>query len=301
MNAEVPRTSDSDGLDPKGMPTTSSWISKPGRSRPTPPKSQPHTQPISSTPTPPPEELGHHEAPPGNSIYFSGDPEESVQDSVQLEGPSISEPPTRANSPEQPAAPSENRDVGPELPPPVQEERIVVELTEGWWWKILLGWLVLIISVTAILARIHEEQGRKKSRQPLQEAHIIQATRNFTGTDLSKGTETGWHYLKSPTRTRSGSPSTSLSITPTNTRTQWPSSPLTSSPTPSCVASMTPSGSEFWHIECSVRSVLGNCDLSCWQYISWPVVSWHYGEQNCMDTVSHCLVTGTSAAAEVVE
>jgi hypothetical protein len=44
----------------------------------------------------------------------------------------------------------------------------MVEIGEGWWWKILLGWLVLIVSVTAILARVQEAQ--KQSRQSLQEA-----------------------------------------------------------------------------------------------------------------------------------
>jgi dUTP pyrophosphatase len=61
-----------------------------------------------------------------------------------------------------------------------QQERIVVEFGEGWWWKILLGWLVLIISVTAILARVQEAQNQKQSRQPLQEAMTFQDSRNFT-------------------------------------------------------------------------------------------------------------------------
>jgi hypothetical protein len=106
----------------------------------------------------------------------------------------------------------------------------VVELTEGWWWKILLGWLVLIVSVTAILARVQEAQKQKQSRQPLRNELLVQEALKPTKAFELTGTKMKYPVLESIRATRSQSPTSSLSSTPTETRTISPTVSIVKTP-----------------------------------------------------------------------
>jgi hypothetical protein len=294
MKTEVPKTSPLEGWESK--PTTSSWISFPGKSRATPPRSQPHTQPISSTPTPPPEEFSHYEAPAGDAIYLSRDSDEAIP-SIRLDLTPDSKRPPEPDPQEIPPAPEETHEeayeLGPALPIPLpQEERIVVELGQELWLKILLGWLILIISVTAILARVQEAQKQQtQSRQPLQEELQFQETKNFTKSEAFRKTNTDWLHTQSPSNTRSQSPTTSKSKSPTRTRSQSPMASKSESPmgtsTRSPSESRTITGSKLTYIACGVRNILGNFDLECTYYLEWPIEDY-----SCGDVVGKCWMSG---------